>query len=58
MSYKKGFGVQMDKKVALVTGASRGIGRQIAITLAAQGFFVIVTFNRSARRAQGVGDTM
>ena len=27
----------LEGKIALVTGASRGIGRQIALTLAAQG---------------------
>ena len=48
----------MDKKVALVTGASRGIGRQIAITLAEQGFYVIVNYNGSAQRAQEVIDTI
>ena len=29
-------------KVAIVTGASRGIGRQIAMTLAQEGAYVIV----------------
>ena len=40
-------------KVTLVTGASRGIGRQIALTLAGYGATVIVNYNGSAAKARG-----
>lgn len=41
-------------KVAVVTGASRGIGREIAITLGSQGATVIVNYNGSVAKAEEV----
>lgn len=40
----------LENKVALVTGASRGIGRQIAISLAKEGAQVIVNYNGLGRQ--------
>ena len=42
----------LEGKTALVTGASRGIGKQIALTLASQGADVIVNYNGSRERAE------
>ena len=39
------------KKVALVTGASRGIGRAIALEMAQEGADIIVNYNRSQEKA-------
>ncbi len=41
-------------KVAVVTGASRGIGRAIALELAAQGYKVVVTYRTQEERAREV----
>lgn len=41
-------------KIAVVTGASRGIGREVAKTLAAKGATVIVNYNGSAAKAEEV----
>lgn len=43
-----------DQKIAVVTGASRGIGRAVACRLAAQGVHVILNYNGSAEKAEEV----
>ena len=42
----------LSNKVALITGASRGIGAEVARQLAAAGATVAITYNRSADRAE------
>ncbi|GAF66565.1 putative dehydrogenase [Bacillus sp. TS-2] len=42
----------MARKVALVTGSSRGIGKRIAIRLAEQGYDIVVNYARNQKAAQ------
>jgi len=44
----------MEKQTALVTGASRGIGRAIALSLARDGFHVVINCRQSGSASDGV----
>jgi len=45
---------ELKGKNALVTGGSRGIGRQVALALAQQGINVALNYNRSESEAKGI----
>jgi 3-oxoacyl-[acyl-carrier protein] reductase len=49
---------EFENKTALVTGASRGIGRATALTLARAGANVLVHYGRSAHEADSLVDTI
>ncbi|MDQ7990435.1 MAG: SDR family oxidoreductase [Candidatus Dactylopiibacterium sp.] len=44
----------MNRKIALITGASRGLGRHAALTLAARGTDLILTYRQQAAEADAV----
>ena len=46
--------MELNKKVVLVTGASRGIGRAIAKLLSNEGYIVIANFNKSEDAAESL----
>ena len=50
----KGCGVMLEKKIAIITGASRGIGRAIACKLASLGATVIINYCGSEEQARKV----
>jgi 3-oxoacyl-[acyl-carrier protein] reductase len=43
-----------EKKTAIVSGASRGIGRAVATRLASEGFAVVVNYAGNATKAEEV----
>lgn len=47
---------ELQGRTAVVTGASRGIGRGIALELAARGATVVVNYNANAEAAESVAD--
>jgi len=46
--------LSLENRVAIVTGGSRGIGRAVALELAARGASVVVNYNSSPNRAEEV----
>lgn len=44
----------MDKKVVLVTGSSRGIGKEIALTFAKVGYVVVINYQGNKQKAEEV----
>ena len=46
--------LSLENKVAVVTGGSRGIGRAVALELAARGAAVVVNYNKSSDAADEV----
>lgn len=49
---------QSDRRIALVTGASRGIGAEVAVQLGALGYHVVVNYREKAKRANAVAEAV
>lgn len=46
----------MSNKIVLITGASRGLGKNGALKLAAAGFDLILTYQHNAQQAEQVAE--
>ncbi|WP_096439697.1 enoyl-[acyl-carrier-protein] reductase FabL [Alteribacter populi] len=47
-----------EKKVALITGSSRGIGKRIAIKLAKKGYNIVINYARSRSKAEETAEEL
>ena len=47
-----------DNKIAVITGASRGIGKAIAIELSSQGAYVVINYHQSVSAAEEVANSI
>lgn len=44
----------MENKVAIITGSSRGIGKQIALQMAKEGYDIVISYNNNEQSARDV----
>jgi len=51
-------GLIMANKVVIITGASRGIGRTVALEMAKNGYDVVLTYNTNEQKAREVEQTI